>query len=417
MKSAKGTRDLLADECRQFQQVESWALQHFSRYGFQEIRTPIFEETALFVRGIGDETDIVSKEMYQLTTKGGDELTLRPEMTASVCRAVIQHNLLANDDLLRFIYMGPMFRYERPQAGRYRQFHQLGAEVFGSDDPLVEVETIEAVLSFLSPFQLPNLTLRLNSVGDSSDRPAYLAYLRQELDTHSGQLCQDCTRRKETNVLRVLDCKNEACRAVLDRLHPISTFWSTTTRDHFEAVCRGLDRLSISYVLDPMLVRGLDYYTRTAFELQSGELGAQSAVLGGGRYDNLVATLGGPDTPAFGWALGLDRLVGLLAARKALPEQRPHLFFIFSQREQLEEFLPLLARLRAGGHSVQFDLRLGSFKSQMKRANRLQARYCAIVGERECQGGTVTLKDMDQSSQREVPQDHLPAVMKEVCPC
>jgi len=417
MKSAKGTRDLFAGECRLFQKVENWALHHFSRYGFQEIRTPIFEETALFVRGIGDETDIVTKEMYQLTTKGGDELTLRPEMTAAVCRAVIQHNLLSNEEVLRLFYLGPMFRYERPQAGRYRQFHQLGAEVFGSDDPLVEVETIEAVLSFLAPFQLPHLTLRLNSVGDSSDRPAYLAYLRQALATRGDQLCQDCSRRKETNVLRVLDCKNEACRAVVDSLDPISAFWSADNRNHFEAVCRGLDRLGIAYVRDPLLVRGLDYYTRTAFELQSGDLGAQSAVLGGGRYDKLVETLGGPATPAFGWALGLDRLIALLAEREGLPEQRPHLFFIFSQREQLEEFLPLIARLRAGGHHIQFDLRLGSFKSQMKRANRLGARFCAIVGEREREAGTVTLKDMDQSSQREVQLDQLPSVMKEVCPC
>lgn len=246
------------------------------------------------------------------------------------------------------MYMGPMFRYERPQAGRYRQFYQLGVEVFGSDDPLIDVETIEALMSFIQPYGLPNLELIVNSVGDSTDRPAYLAYLREALDDVRDQLCNDCQTRMVRNVLRVLDCKNENCQSLFGELRPISDFLSHENRQHFEAVCNGLSQLGIPYRLNPKLVRGLDYYTKTAFELVSGDLGAQSAVMGGGRYDNLVQTLGGPATPAFGWAMGLDRMASLLAAR-GMEEKGPDLFLVFGERSWLDQALPWIVKLRHQG--------------------------------------------------------------------
>ena len=412
MKSVKGTRDLLPRDTYLFQQLEQGALVHFARYGFREIRTPIFEETQLFLRGIGDETDIVSKEMYSFEDKGGRSITLRPELTAAVCRAVIQHQLVGPTDIVKLMYMGPMFRYERPQAGRYRQFYQLGVEVFGSDDPLIDVETIEALMSFIQPYGLPNLELIVNSVGDSTDRPAYLAYLREALDDVRDQLCNDCQTRMVRNVLRVLDCKNENCQSLFGELRPISDFLSHENRQHFEAVCNGLSQLGIPYRLNPKLVRGLDYYTKTAFELVSGDLGAQSAVMGGGRYDNLVQTLGGAATPAFGWAMGLDRMASLLAAR-GMEEKGPDLFLVFGERSWLDQALPWIVKLRHQGLEVTYDLRVGSFKSQMKRANRENARWTGIIGTAEWANGTVSMKHMATSEQTTLARENVAKFIEE----
>lgn len=414
MKTPKGTRDLLPQDTVVFQEIERRAFDHFAKYGFKEIRTPIFEETALFLRGIGEGTDIVNKEMYTFDDKGGRSMTLRPELTAPVCRAVIQHHLVQQDDLVKLIYTGPMFRYERPQAGRYRQFHQLGIEVFGSDDPLVDVETIEALMSFLEPFNLPNLTLNLNSVGDASDRPAFLEYLRDALTGRVDELCEECKVRIQKNVLRVLDCKNASCGVIVDGLKPLSEFLNDENRAHFDAVCEGLTRLGISYELNPRLVRGLDYYTKTAFELLSGDLGAQSAVMGGGRYDALVQMLGGKPTPAFGWALGVDRLASILTAHRDIPVPGPDLFFVFGQRPWLEASLPTIRDLRAAGLHVGYDLRVGSFKSQMKRANKENAAFVAIVGESEFEDGSVSLKNMANSEQVTIPMSEIAAKIQEV---
>lgn len=407
MKTPKGTRDLLPEDTHLFQLIEQRALTHFARYGFAEIRTPIFEETALFHRSIGGDTDIVTKEMYSFVDKGGRNLTLRPEATASVCRAVLQHNLVGPDDVVRLMYLGPMFRHENPQAGRYRQFFQLGVEVFGSLDPIIDVETIDALMRFLEPFHLPNLELVLNSVGDQTDRPAYLEYLRRELSKKADRFCRDCQRRIAHNVLRVLDCKEDACQAELEGLEPISNFWSPENRAHFEAVCEGLTRLNHPFSLNPRLVRGLDYYTRTTFELISGDLGAQSAVMGGGRYDRLTEHLGGKAIPAFGWALGIDRLVAILKEHTSVEPARPDVFFVFGQRAWLDELFPFLCALRDKGLSVAFDQRVGSFKSQMKRANRSGARWAVILGDDEMRDHSVTVKDMDQSQQETIPMERL----------
>ena len=413
LKTPKGTRDLLAEETALFQEIERRALSHFAKYGFREIRTPIFEETALFLRGIGEATDIVTKEMYTFEDKSGRSMTLRPELTAAVCRAVIQHNLASKDRVARLMYMGPMFRYERPQAGRYRQFHQLGVEVFGSDHPLIDVETIDALMTYLKPFELPNLTLTLNSVGDQTDRPKYLEYLRRALHARKERLCSDCQIRLEKNVLRVLDCKNPNCQGEFGELAPIAEFWSRENREHFEQVCRGLSGLGVPYELNYRLVRGLDYYTKTAFELLSGDLGAQSAVMGGGRYDNLLNLLGGKDCPAFGWALGIDRLAEILKRHHHAKLRTPDVFFVFGDSSWLFQYFPLIKDLRSQGLCVGYDSRVGSFKSQMKRANKEGTRYVAIIGENENVAGKLTLKNMSNAEQILVPQNDLVTKIKE----
>lgn len=417
MKTPKGTRDLLPADTALFQYIEKRAFEHFSRFGFKEIRTPMFEDTALFARGIGEGTDIVNKEMYTFEDKGGRSITLRPEMTASVCRAVIQHNLVDPGDVTKLMYTGPMFRYERAQAGRYRQFYQLGVEVFGSDDPLVDVETIAALMAFLEPFQLPNLTLAINSVGDETDRPKFTAYLQETLTAKRDQLCQDCHVRLEKNVLRVLDCKVPTCKAIVAELKPIGDFLNDDNRAHFDAVRKGLDLLGINYEINHLLVRGLDYYTKTAFELLSGDLGAQSAVMGGGRYDNLITMLGGKPTPGFGWALGMDRLASIIAQHREVTPESPDVFFVYGDRKWLEEDFGWLQDLRKQGLYVSYDYRAGSFKSQMKRANKEFARFVAIIGESEREQETVAVKDMVTSEQVTVARAALVAHLKEGLLC
>ncbi|PIE89912.1 MAG: histidine--tRNA ligase [Acidobacteria bacterium] len=407
LKAPKGTRDLLPELTRIFQVIESRAQSHFAKYGFEEIRTPMFEETALFKRGIGDETDIVSKEMYTFVDKGGREMTLRPELTASVCRSVIQHNLTRGGDLVKLMYMGPMFRYERPQAGRYRQFSQLGVEVFGSQDPMIDVETIEALMSYLEPFELPHVKLVINSIGDERDRPAYLSYLRGELQLKQGKMCAKCKVRMEKNVLRVLDCKNPHCQEELKDLASISEFLNEENRAHFAEVQAGLSSLGVDFEVNPFLVRGLDYYTKTAFELLSGDLGAQSAIMGGGRYDGLLKSLGGPDVPAFGWALGMDRLVSVLEKYQRFQKPAPDLFFVFGNRDFLVNHMKTMTELRNRGYHVGYDIRCGSMKSQMKKANKSGAAMVALVGEDEAARNEVLMKNMRNSQQNTVSVDQI----------
>jgi len=407
LKAPKGTRDLLPELTKVFQVIEKRALVHFAKYGFREIRTPMFEETALFKRGIGGETDIVSKEMYTFDDKGGRSMTLRPELTASVCRAVMEHNLTRGGDLVKLIYMGPMFRYERPQKGRYRQFSQLGVEVFGSQDPFVDVETIEALVSYLAPFKLPNLKLVINSIGDPTDRPAYLDYLRVELKARKEKMCGKCQERMDRNILRVLDCKNPSCQEQLTGLDPISAFLNDENKAHFAEVQNGLKSLDIEFEVNPLLVRGLDYYTKTAFELLSGDLGAQSAIMGGGRYDGLLKSLGGPDVPGFGWAMGLDRLVSILEQYHTFEDPKPDVFFVFGSREILSQNLKTMADLRKQGKTVAYDVRLVSFKSQMKKAGKSGAAFVAILGEDEAAAGEVMLKSMQDGTQKTMPCDQI----------
>ncbi len=405
IRAVKGARDILPDEIAAWHRVEGEARRLFARYGYREIRPPVFEETQLFARGLGQETDIVAKEMYTFEDQGGASLTLRPEATAGIVRAVIEHNLMNTDPALKVWAMGPMFRRERPQKGRYRQFHQVDVEAFGLTSPSIDVEIVEMSLGYLEACGLGDWQLVLNSVGDGKCRPAYVEMLRGALRRVAGSLCGDCQRRTESNPLRVLDCKVPADQPVIEGLPRIADHLCPECRDHFAEVRRELEGLGIPYALSHRLVRGLDYYTRTTFEVTSAALGAQNSVLGGGRYDGLVRDLGGPDLSGIGFALGLERLVMLLPEPAATG--RVDVFLAPLVPGALDEALPLQRALRQAGLSVMLDHEGGSLKSRMKRADRLGVRFVALRGESEHGRGAWTVRDMASSAQEEVEDGRL----------
>jgi len=403
IQAVRGTKDVLPEEIPAWHRVEAAARELFARYGYRELRTPIFEETELFARGIGSETDIVSKEMYTFDDRDGDSLTLRPEATAGIVRAVIEHNLMNTDPALKVYTLGPMFRRERPQKGRYRQFHQVNVEVFGVTSPSIDVEVVEMALAYLEGCGLTQYELVLNSVGDAKCRPAYVETLRTALRGQKDKLCADCQRRTETNPLRVLDCKVPQDQPVIESLPRISDHLCDECRAHFAQVRRELELLGIPYRLSHRLVRGLDYYVRTTFEVLSGELGAQNSVLGGGRYDGLVKELGGPDIPGIGFALGMERLVMLIPPVPV--EARCEVFLATLVPEGRDLALRLQRQLRKAGVSAMTDHEGRGLKSQMKRADRLGARFVAILGEDEMAKARWTVRDMKASTQEEVGVD------------
>ena len=413
IKAIGGTRDILPDEVGAWHRVERAAHQLFARYGYREIRTPIFEETQLFARGIGADTDIVSKEMYTFQDRDEEKtsLTLRPEATAGIVRAVIEHNLFQTDPALKVYALGPMFRRERPQKGRYRQFHQVDLEAFGMEAPSIDVEIIQVALEYLRACGLAESQLILNSVGDAKCRPAYVETLRAALRAHKGRMCADCERRRETNPLRVLDCKVPADQAIIESLPRISDHLCAECRDHFAEVRRELELLEVPYRLSHRLVRGLDYYTRTTFEVTSAALGAQNSVLGGGRYDGLVKDLGGPDLPAIGFALGLERLVMLLPPGP--PEARCDAYLAVLAAGALDRALLVQRELREAGVRVLMDHEGRGLKSQMKKADKLGARYVAIMGEDELADDVWTVRDMTASSQERVSDVKLAEYLEE----
>lgn len=403
IQAVKGTKDILPDDVAPWHRIEGTARALFALYGYREIRTPIFEETDLFARGIGQETDIVSKEMYTFEDRDGGSLTLRPEATASIVRAVIEHNLMNTDPALKVYALGPMFRRERPQKGRYRQFHQVDVEVFGVTSPSVDVEIIEMALAYVEACGLAQYELILNSVGDAKCRPAYVETLREALRKQKDHLCADCQRRTETNPLRVLDCKVPADQAVIEQLPKISDHLCPECREHFAEVKRELELLKIPYRLSHRLVRGLDYYVRTTFEVVSGDLGAQNSVLGGGRYDGLVKELGGPDIPGVGFALGMERLV--MTIPPVAVDARCEVYLAALVPGARDYALRLQRELRKAGVSVLMDHEGRGLKSQMKRADKLGARYVAIMGEDELAQTRWTVRDMKASSQEAVGLD------------
>jgi histidyl-tRNA synthetase len=403
IQAVKGTKDLLPDEIAAWHRIEGTARALFALYGYREIRTPIFEPTELFARGIGQETDIVSKEMYTFEDRDGSSLTLRPEATAGIVRAVIEHNLINTDPALKVYTLGPMFRRERPQKGRYRQFHQVNLEVFGVTSPSIDVEVVEMALAYLEGCGLTQYELVLNSVGDAKCRPAYVATLQTALRARAGELCADCQRRTETNPLRVLDCKVPEDQSVIESLPRISDHLCDECRAHFAEVRRELELLGIPYRLSHRLVRGLDYYVRTTFEVLSGELGAQNSVLGGGRYDGLVKELGGPDIPGIGFALGMERLVMLIPPVPV--EARCEVFLAPLVPEARDFALRLQRQLRKAGVSAMTDHEGRGLKSQMRRADKLGARFVAILGEDEMAKARWTIRDMKASTQEEVGLD------------
>jgi histidyl-tRNA synthetase len=411
VQAVKGTRDILPDEVGAWHHVESAARRLFARYGYREIRTPVFEETELFARGIGADTDIVSKEMYTFRDRDESSLTLRPEATAGIVRAVIEHNLANVDPAPKVYAMGPMFRRERPQKGRYRQFHQVDVEAFGITRPSIDVEIVQVAVGYLEECGLRQWELVLNSVGDAKCRPAYVETLREALRAQSSRLCPDCQRRTETNPLRVLDCKVPQDQPVVEALPKISEHLCAECRDHFAEVRRELGVLGIPFRLSHRLVRGLDYYTRTTFEVLSGELGAQNSVLGGGRYDGLVKDLGGPDIPGIGFALGMERLVMILPP--APDEARCQVYVAPLAAAALDPALSLSRELRAAGLRVLVDHDGRGLKSQMKKADKLGARFVAMMGEDELARGVWTVRDMAGSTQDVLPVDRAAAHLKE----
>jgi histidyl-tRNA synthetase len=394
-------RDLLPGEVEQWQAVEAAVHDLAGRWGFREIRTPIVEHTEVFQRTVGEDTDLVSKEMYTFVDRGGRSLSLRPEGTAPVVRAYLEHGLQQGPQPGKFYYVAPMFRYDRPQKGRYRQHVQFGAEIIGSPQPAADAEVLTLPVRLLQALGLTEVEVRLNSVGDAVCRPAYLAALRDYFKAHLDELCEDCRHRVDRNPLRVLDCKRPGCHRVVRDAPPVFAFLCDDCRAHFEGVKRHFDLLQVRYVIDPFIVRGLDYYTRTAVEVFSGRLGAQNAMFGGGRYDGLAQQLGGPSTPGVGFGFGLDRLLIVLEQEGlARPVDRSAEVCVVTTGEAARiEGVRLLDELRAAGIRAEGDLLDRSLRAQMKHADRLRARYALVVGDAELAAGSVTLREMSSGEQ------------------
>jgi histidyl-tRNA synthetase len=399
----KGFKDILPGEIELWQEIEKIARALFEDFGFKEIRIPIMERTELFAKSIGEDTDIVEKEMYTFPDRKGDLITLRPEATASVCRSYIQHKLYAKDPVRKFYTIGPMFRRERPQKGRYRQFYQINAEIIGVDSPLVDVELIFILLTLFSRLSVSDVAAHINSLGCPECRPEFKAALSDFLTSSSGDLCSDCVRRKDRNPLRVLDCKVPACRTAMTDAPSILDHLCPACNEHFDIVKGALKALNVPFTVDKKLVRGLDYYTRTTFEIQTGEMGAQNAVAGGGRYDGLIKALGGPDTPATGFAIGFDRLAEITDLNRKDLAQTPDIYI--AALGEKNQSLAFEWKCALGLEGIQGDMEFGdkSLKSQMKRAHRLGAKHALIVGDNEVKEGAVILRDMTTKVQMPIP--------------
>jgi histidyl-tRNA synthetase len=410
----RGTHDILPGEVERWQRVEDVSRRLFERYGYAEVRTPIIEREELFAKGTGETTDIVQKEMYAFTDKGGERITLRPEATPSLVRAFVEHSLEQSMATPKIYLFGPMFRYERPQKGRYRQFHQLDVEVFGVSDPAVDAEVIDLAWALVTDLGIAGAELVINSVGCPACRPAFSDALVRALGEDVRQLCGDCQRRAETNPLRIFDCKVPQDQPVIDALPHSTDFLCDACRTHFAAVERHLAMYGIPYRVSHRLVRGLDYYTRTTFEILAGNIGAQNAILGGGRYDGLVKQLGGPDRVGIGFAAGLERLVLAMPTLDGGVGRRP-LFVAAMGEAARESALELLRDLRRAGLEAHMEYEGRSIKSQMKRADRLQAAFTLILGDEELGLGVVTVKNMTTGEQGRTPRaalvDHCRALV------
>ena len=403
IKGIKGIKDILPEETPRWRFIEDTARRWALCYGYQEIRIPIFELTALFARSIGAATDIVEKEMYTFPDRDGTSLTLRPEGTAGTVRAFIEHNRAAEPLPQKYFYIGPMFRHERPQAGRLRQFHQFGVESFGTSDPRVDVEAIALLWRLLSDLGLPDLTLEINSLGSVGDRAAYKPILLTFLAQQEASLCANCRRRMETNPLRVLDCKMPECRTATESAPKLTDHLAPEARAHFDQVLAGLQAIGVPYKLNPRLVRGLDYYCLTSFEITSTHLGAQNAVGAGGRYDGLVETLGGPSVPAIGFAVGLER-VSLMLPETMSSSLHECIYYVAAFGENGTKLgLVLLDELRRLGLSAQCDYRAVTLKAHLRQADRSKCRYAIILGDDEARRDAVILRNLESKAQEEIP--------------
>ncbi|MBN2644072.1 MAG: histidine--tRNA ligase [Desulfuromonadaceae bacterium] len=407
----KGMNDILPEEVATWQFLEQTARRIFSLYGCQEIRVPVVEKTELFCRSIGETTDIVEKEMYTFSDKSDHSLTLRPEGTAPVMRSFIQHKLYNQDSVSKLYYMGPMFRYERPQKGRYRQFHQIGAEIIGLDDPRIDAQVLAMLDHYFAAVGIQDVSLQINSLGCPQCRPGYRQQLIDFLQQRLDGLCEDCQRRYSSNPLRVLDCKAKGCKEITADAPSVLDHLCAGCDSHFNAVQQHLQDLSVPFAINNRMVRGLDYYTKTTFEMVTGNLGAQNAVAAGGRYDGLVEELGGPALPGIGFAMGVERLVLLLgdAGRK---NPVPQLFLAaLGERAQKACFL-VLNQLQKQGIRAEMDLSGKSLKAQMRRADKLGSLYTLVLGDNELDSGEAELKKMADGSQSAVTLERLSETLK-----
>ncbi|MBF2034743.1 MAG: histidine--tRNA ligase [Leptolyngbyaceae cyanobacterium T60_A2020_046] len=410
----RGTRDILPEETPLWQHVEAIARLCLQRSAYQEIRPPMIEQTALFERGIGEATDVVGKEMYTFEDRGGRSITLRPEITAGLVRAVIENNLVAQGSVQRLWHIGPAFRYERPQAGRQRQFHQLDVELIGSRSPRADAEVIAIATEILTTLGLKSLTMDLNSVGNGSDRQRYRDALVEYLTPFKDELDEDSQDRLTRNPLRILDSKAKRTQEIVQDAPDLLDYLGDDSKHHFDQVQQYLTDLGIAYQINPRLVRGLDYYTHTAFEIQSADLGAQATVCGGGRYDGLIAQLGGPDTPAIGWAIGMERLTLLLKQLNAQPKTAMDVYIVSRGEAAEANALTLAHGLRQAGLAVEMDLSGSAFGKQFKRADRSGAIACLVIGDAEAEQGTTQLKWLHTGQQEERTQTDLLAGAKEL---
>ncbi|HAR63193.1 MAG: histidine--tRNA ligase [Candidatus Margulisiibacteriota bacterium] len=400
----RGTRDITWPEIRYWQYIELIAAEIFKKYNYTEIRTPIIEQTELFTKGIGQQTDIVSKEMYNFQDKGGRNITLRPEGTASVVRACIQDNLISPHEITKLYYLGPMFRYERPQAGRYRQFHQIGAEAIGSPNPLIDAEMIIIGIRLFERLGISGITVHVNSLGCQVCRPVIQEQLKSFIEINLPNLCEDCQERFYRNPMRIIDCKNPKCQKFFSGLPSSSKVLCQECKDHFNFVLEYLEAAKVDFIVDPNLVRGLDYYTKTVFEIRSDALGAQNALCGGGRYDNLIKELGGNNVPAIGFAFGVERTVlAMMEKNIKLPEMnQPNVFVIaLGHFAQIRGFI-ILQFLRDHGLTGEIEVEQRSISAQMKRANKLNVRKTIIIGDDEIANGYVTIKNMKTGEQQKI---------------
>ena len=410
----RGTKDILPDTVGDWNYVEGEIRELCRRFGYSEIRTPIFEHTELFQRGIGEGTDVVDKEMYTFTDRGERSITLRPENTASAVRAYLQNKLYAQSNLVKLFYIGSMFRYDRPQAGRMREFHQFGVEALGEANPAVDAEVILLAMNLLEGLGLKDLELSINSVGCPKCRSKYRTMLQDFFRDKLEDLCEDCRSRFERSPLRILDCKKDSDKPYMADAPKITDCLCEECADHFAKLKELLTSAGISFTHDPRLVRGLDYYTKTAFEIKYPPLGAQSAVAGGGRYDGLIEEMGGNPTPAVGFATGLERLLLALESQNLLPEKNRSVdAYVVSLGEEAQaEGFKLLNSLRQQGLSAAMDFAGRSMKAQMKQANKLGAKYSVILGEDEIAEGVVMLRSMEDSSQAKVPMNQVAEKIK-----
>lgn len=416
IKAITGTKDILPGDIPKWRQLENIVLDAMRRFNYKEIRTPVFEETALFARGIGESTDIVSKEMYTFVDRSGVSLTLKPEMTASVGRAFIEHSLDKQLSLNKLFYISPMFRQERPQAGRFRQFHQFGAEALGSTDPKLDAEIIIIAYSILKRLGLSNLQVKINSLGVPSSRENYKIILREYLQNHLHNLTEDSRKRFNTNILRIFDSKEGKDQIIMKDAPLLIEHLDNESLEHFETVKECLKMASVEFDVDPKLVRGLDYYTRTTFEVLSGSVGAQSALCGGGRYDLLIEELGGGQTPGVGFAAGIERILLACENENALPpvNEKIDIYLIRLDKDLDRKTFEIADYFRSGGLAVDLDYLQRSVKAQMREANKSNARFSLLVGGDEYQRGKLLLKDMATGDQKEFDLDNLSPVLNKL---